>query len=51
MGISRDDPNKTITRLLLNRAQFSRVIGKGGENHVILKSRVRISYQLTIFYL
>ena len=27
----RDDPTKSIARLLLNRAQFSRVIGKGGQ--------------------
>lgn len=27
----RDEPGKAITRLLLNRAQFSRVIGKGGQ--------------------
>jgi hypothetical protein len=28
--VGREEPGKAITRLLLNRAQFSRVIGKGG---------------------
>lgn len=28
----RDDPTKATTRLLLNRNQFSRVIGKGGNS-------------------
>lgn len=27
----RDDPSKAISRLLLNRSQFSRIIGKGGQ--------------------
>jgi hypothetical protein len=27
----REEPGKSVSRLLLNRAQFSRVIGKGGE--------------------
>lgn len=27
----REEPGKAICRLLLNRAQFSRVIGKGGQ--------------------
>ena len=30
IGVGREEPGKAITRLLLNRAQFSRVIGKGG---------------------
>jgi len=28
---SKDDPNKATSRILLNRYQFSRVIGKGGQ--------------------
>lgn len=28
--MTKDDPNKSVTRLLLNKTQFSRVIGKGG---------------------
>lgn len=31
MGGFREDPTKATTRLLLNRSQFSRIIGKGGE--------------------
>jgi hypothetical protein len=32
------DPNKTVSRLLLNRAQFSRVIGKGGQTITHVRS-------------
>jgi predicted RNA-binding protein YlqC (UPF0109 family) len=29
--VPRDDPSKAISRLLLTRTQFSRIIGKGGQ--------------------
>lgn len=29
--MTKDDPNKAVTRVLLNKIQFSRVIGKGGK--------------------
>lgn len=34
----RDEPGKAVTRLLLNRAQFSRVIGKGGQTITHVRS-------------
>jgi hypothetical protein len=34
--MTKDDPNKSVTRLLLNKTQFSRVIGKGGRSQTLL---------------
>lgn len=46
-GMTKDDPNKSVTRLLLNKTQFSRVIGKGGtcNSHIfdvllVVKSKI-----------
>jgi hypothetical protein len=30
LGVSRDDPDKVVSRLLMTKVQFSKVIGKGG---------------------
>ena len=37
-GMTKDDPNKSVTRLLLNKTQFSRVIGKGGQTIAHIRS-------------
>jgi predicted RNA-binding protein YlqC (UPF0109 family) len=31
---NQNDPNRVITRLLVNRQQFSKIIGKGGESFI-----------------
>lgn len=44
LGSSQDDPTKIMTRLLLTRLQFSRVIGKGGQtvNHIRSSTGVNV---------
>ncbi len=43
----RDDPSKAISRLLLNRSQFSRIIGKGGQTIAQIRNNTGVSIKGT----